>query len=179
VKKEKEIKDTPEVECGVDGDNNETFIDEIEALKRALEEKTKECDGYIDQLRRLAAEFDNFRKRTAREREAVYCDAVADTVEGVLPVLDNLERAIAVGNTEPAALKDGVELVLKQLKSTLCNIGVEEIEAVGETFDPAVHNAVMHEENEDEGQSVIVEEFQKGFKFKDKVIRHSMVKVVN
>ena len=127
---------------------------------------------------RLAAEYDNFRKRSAKEREAIFADVRADTVTKFLPVYDNLARAVAQKTSDEAYCK-GVELIMAQFTETLTKLGVTEIPALGETFDPALHNAVMHGEDETKGEGIIVEEFQKGFKLGDKVIRHSMVKVVN
>lgn len=127
---------------------------------------------------RLAAEYDNFRKRSQRERENIYADVRADTITRFLPVYDNLARALAQ-ETADEAYKKGVEMIMHQLQDALGKLGVNEIPALGETFDPAVHNAVMHVDDETQGESVIVEEFQKGFKLGDKVIRFSMVKVAN
>jgi molecular chaperone GrpE len=155
--------------------------EELEAVKAELQEQTKKCGEYLDRLQRTAAEFDNFKKRTAKEKEALYDDAVCDVIREFLPVIDNLERAQNVVSAESSAqsLKDGVELVLKQFRETLKKIGVEEIKALNETFDPMLHNAVMHVEDESLGHSVVVEEFQKGYIFRDRVIRYSMVKVAN
>lgn len=150
-------------------------------VKTQLDEKVKQCEQYYSMLQRNAAEFDNYKKRTAREKEALYSEALSDVVSAFLPVADNLERALqacSIGDeTDP--LKDGVCLVIRQLKDVLNNLGIEEIKTIGETFDPLKHNAVMHVEDESVGQNIIVDEFQKGYIFKDKVIRYSMVKVAN
>ena len=127
---------------------------------------------------RLMAEFDNYKKRSARERENIYTDVRVDTVTKFLPVFDNLERALKT-ETADEAFKKGVEMTFNQLMDVFKKLGVEEIESVGKTFDPSVHNAVMHVEDEAYGESEIVEEFQKGFRVGDKVIRFSMVKVAN
>ena len=127
---------------------------------------------------RLAAEYDNYRKRSARERESIYSDVRADTVTKFLPVYDNLARALEQ-STADEAYRKGVELIMTQFKDILSRLGVTEIAAVGETFDPALHNAVMHDEDETKGESEIVQELQKGFMMGDKVIRFAMVKVVN
>lgn len=127
---------------------------------------------------RLMAEYDNFRKRSAKERENIYTDVRVDTVSKFLPVYDNLQRAMATA-TADEAYKKGVEMTFNQLCEVFKKLGVEEIPAVGEKFDPNVHNAVMHVEDEEKGESEIVEEFQKGFKIGEKVIRFSMVKVAN
>lgn len=137
-------------------------------------ELAQEKDKYI----RLAAEYDNFRKRSAKERENVFSDARSDTILRFLPVYDNLARALAQ-ETVDEAYRKGVEMTMTQLRTILEKLGVVEIPAVGETFDPARHNAVMHVEDEELGESVIVEEFEKGFMLGDRVIRFSMVKVAN
>lgn len=145
--------------------------DQQEALRQEL---SAEQDRYL----RLAAEYDNFRRRSAKEREAIFADVRADTVTKFLQVYDNLARALAQQTADEAYYK-GVELTMAQFVDTLEKLGVTEIPAVGEKFDPALHNAVMHEQDETKEDGLIVEEFQKGFKLGDKVIRHSMVKVVN
>ena len=137
-------------------------------------ELAQEKDKYI----RLAAEYDNFRKRSAKERENVFSDARSDTILRFLPVYDNLARALAQ-ETVDEAYRKGVEMTMTQLRTILEKLSVVEIPAVGETFDPARHNAVMHVEDEELGESVIVEEFEKGFMLGDRVIRFSMVKVAN
>jgi len=154
---------------------------ELEALKAVLEEKSKKCDEYFSLLQRTAAEYDNYRKRTAKEKEALYADAVSDVVAAFLPVIDNIERALKAcsehGNGQ--SIKEGIELVSKQVNDVLAKLGVEQIKSVGEEFNPEVHNAVMHVEDENYGKNVVVEEFQKGYIYRDKVIRYSMVKVAN
>ena len=127
---------------------------------------------------RLAAEYDNYRKRSARERESIYSDVRADTVTKFLPVYDNLVRALEQ-STADEAYRKGVEMIMTQFKDILSRLGVTEIESVGKTFDPALHNAVMHDVDEEQGENVIVQELQKGFMMGDKVIRFAMVKVVN
>ncbi|MCL2342774.1 MAG: nucleotide exchange factor GrpE [Firmicutes bacterium] len=139
---------------------------------------TPELDAERDKYLRLLAEYDNFRKRSAREREAIFADVRADTVTKFLPVYDNLARALAQQCADEAYYK-GIELIMAQLTETLTKLGVTEIPALGEKFDPELHNAVVHTEDENKSEGIIVEEFQKGFKLGDKVIRHSMVKVVN
>ena len=131
-----------------------------------------------DRLLRLMAEFDNYKKRSAKERENIYTDVRVDTVTKFLPVYDNLERALRA-ETADEAYKKGVELTFHQLLEVFKSLGVTEIPAEGETFDPTVHNAVMHVEDESLGENVIVQELQKGFRLGDKVIRFSMVKVAN
>ena len=131
-----------------------------------------------ERLLRLMAEFDNYKKRSARERENIYTDVRVDTVTRFLPVYDNLERALNA-ETADEAYKKGVEMTYQQLLEVFKKLGVEAIPAVGEKFDPTLHNAVMHVEDECAGENEIVQELQKGFKLGEKVIRFSMVKVAN
>ncbi len=153
---------------------------QIEELKAKLEEKTRQCEEYINAVQRNAAEFDNYKKRTIKEKEALSLDAAIDTVKAFLPVVDNLERALkAAEEMEGNPLKDGVELVMRQLKDCLDNLGVEPIAAVDNTFDPELHNAVRHIADDKYGDNMVIEEFQKGYVMKGKVIRHSMVTVAN
>lgn len=152
----------------------EAEVIEVEAENTVEQELLSEKGKYL----RLAAEYDNFRKRSSKERETIYSDVRSDTVLKFLPVYDNLSRALDQA-TEDEAYKKGVEMTMTQLKEILEKLGVAEIPAVGETFNPDVHNAVMHIDDEEKGESEIVEEFQKGFKLGDKVIRFSMVKVAN
>lgn len=154
-------------------------ISEEEKKISELEEKIKEQD---EKYMLLFAEYDNYRKRTTKEKDARYADAVIDTVNEFLQVADNLERAVLV-NVESEEAKNvlsGVELVKKQMADILTKLGVEEIKAVGEEFDPNLHNAVMHIEDENITENTVVEEFQKGYIYKkERVVRHSMVKVAN
>lgn len=144
-------------------------------LKKAQEALAAEQEKYL----RMLAEYDNFRKRSQKERESTYSDVRADTVTRFLPVYDNLERALKT-ETADEAYRRGVEMTLTQFKETIEKLGVCEIDAgVGAKFDPEFHNAVMHVEDENYGEGVIAEEFQKGFKLGDKVIRCSIVKVAN
>ena len=131
-----------------------------------------------DRYTRLYAEYENYRKRSSREREALYSQVKSDTVISFLPVYDNLERALKTGCDDEAFLK-GIEMTMAQLRGVFEKLGIKEIEAVGKKFDANLHNAVMHVEDESLGESEIVEEFQKGFTLGDKVIRFSMVKVAN
>ena len=127
---------------------------------------------------RLAAEYDNFRKRSQHERESLYNDIKADTLLKFLPVYDNLERALKQATADEAYRK-GVEMIMTQFNETLKKLGITEIEAKGQSFDPNMHNAVMHIEDDSFGENEVVEVFQKGFKLNDKVIRFAMVKVAN
>ena len=131
-----------------------------------------------DKYLRLLAEYDNYRKRSAKERESIYQDVRADTVTKFLPVYDNLARALEQATCDEAYRK-GVEMIMAQLRDILSRMGVTEIESLGQKFDPALHNAVMHEEDETKGEGEIVQELQRGFKMGDKVIRFAMVKVAN
>lgn len=138
------------------------------------EKQPAESERYL----RLMAEFDNYKKRSVKERESIYTDVRVDTVSRFLPVYDNLERALRA-ETADEAYKKGVEMTFNQLMDVFGKLGVEPIESVGKPFDPNLYNAVMHVEDPDRGENEIVEEFQKGFKIGDKVIRFSMVKVAN
>lgn len=153
---------------------------ELEIVKGLKEENSKlkeEIDAVKDRLLRLTAEYDNYRKRTAKEKEGIYADAYIDVLKEVLPIIDNLERAAAAeGSLED--LKKGVEMTMKGCQDAFAKLGVEEIDASGE-FDPNFHNAVMHIEDENLGTNVVAEVFQKGYKKADKIIRHTMVKVAN
>ena len=173
AKKDKEVKEQqPEAEK-VEG----PAVQEPEKAPEVnpFEEKyNAEHDSYL----RLAADYDNYRKRTAKEKEQSYSNGKADTILKLLPIYDNLERAMNQ-DTEDAAYKKGVEMTMTQLKDVLTKLGIEEIPALGEAFDPNFHNAVMHVEDENVGDNTIVEVFQAGFKTGDKVIRFAMVKVAN
>lgn len=151
-----------------------------EAEEKSPEELLREeVEAYKDKHLRLLAEFDNFKKRTAKEREDLYAMAVCDTVEKLLPVKDNLERAVMAAEESEGTLAEGVKMIVKQLDDVLAELGVEPIKTVGETFDPELHNAVMHEENPDLGENVIVDELMRGYTCKGKVVRYAMVKVAN
>ena len=146
--------------------------------KDKMEEKIEELE---DRVKRQMAEFDNFRKRTEKEKSHMYEVGARDVIEKILPVVDNFERGLA---SVPEDQKEnpvivGMDKIYNQLMTTLTDLGVEPIEAVGEEFDPNYHNAVMHVEDEELGENVVAEEFQKGYMYKDTVIRHSMVKVAN
>ena len=148
---------------------------ELEQLK---EEKEAALSAEKDKYLRLAAEYDNYRKRSQKEKESVYGDAKADTVLQLLPVYDNLERALKAECSDTAFYK-GVEMIMDQLMGIFAKLGVEVIQAAGQPFDPALHNAVIHVEDETLGENTVAEEFQKGFTLNGKVIRFAMVKVAN
>lgn len=164
-------KDT--VSCGEDV-KSETKPKE----KTELEKAEESIASLSDRLMRTAAEFDNYKKRSAKEKNEIYGNAVCDTVAKLLPVLDNLERAtISSEQTlNPEAMLEGIKMVKKQFADALADIGVAPIESVGEPFDPEKHNAVMTEES-DKDENTVIEEFMKGYTYKDKIVRHSMVKV--
>lgn len=169
--------------------NNEQTPDDASAnteesdsssLKEQLADKEQKCSEYLNMLQRTAAEFDNFKKRTAKEKEAIYNDGVSDTLSAFLPLIDSMERAEkSFSESEDKSLKEGFDLIMRQMKEALNKIGIKEIKSVGEQFDPELHNAVMHIDDEAFGANEIVEEFQKGYILEEKVIRHSMVKVAN
>ena len=142
------------------------------------EKKTEPPQGASDAYLRLLAEYDNYRKRSQKEKDNLYADVRADVVTKFLPVYDNLERALKQG-TEDEAYRKGVEMIMNQFNSTMEKLGVTEIESLGQKFDPALHNAVMHVDDEEKGENEIVEVFQQGFKIGDKVVRFAMVKVAN
>lgn len=145
--------------------------DEAEKLRSDL---AAEKEKYL----RLAAEYDNYRKRSARERDNIYADVKADTIGKLLPVFDNLQRALQ-NPTADEAYRKGVEMTVNQFLEVLKAMGVTPIDAVGQTFDPALHHAVMHTDDPERGEQEIVQEFQKGFMMGDRVIRFSMVQVAN
>ena len=148
----------------------------LEATKK-LADKETECADLNDKYLRLAAEYDNFRRRSKEEQERIYSDAYAAALAALFPVIDNLERAALYSDGESVA--KGVAMVLKSVEETLAKIGVTEIEALGKTFDPVYHNAVFHVEDEAYGEGEIVEVLQKGYMKGDRVLRYAMVKVAN
>lgn len=173
--------ETSAADCTECNDSEEASAEET-TVENEIDTIRAELEQMKDKMMRHAAEFDNYKKRTAKEREELYSTAVCDTVEKILPVKDNLERAVAAAADSEGAeatMSDGVKMILKQLEEVFSALDVEEIKAVGEQFDPEKHNAVMHEESEDFGESTVSEEFMKGYIRKDRVIRHSMVKVAN
>ncbi len=150
----------------------------VKSLKQELKEQKAEIDEKDDRLKRLMAEFDNFKKRSAKEREGLYNSIIADIALSLLPVIDNLEKAVSV-KTEDNNYKIGVELVLKQFKDVLKSNGITEIETIGKTFDPELHEAVSSVEDSELGMQEIKEEYRKGYMIGNKVIRHSLVVVAN
>ena len=169
---EKESKaETEKPEDSMQGTEEKAAEPKEDPLKDELAQVT---DKYL----RICAEYDNFRKRTQKEKDNLYGDIRANVITSFLPVYDNLVRALAA-ETQDEAYRKGGEMIMNQFNTTLEKLGVTEIKAVGEKFDPTLHNAVMHVDDESKGENEIVEEFQKGFKIGDKVVRFSMVKVAN
>jgi len=168
AKKEKEKKETP-VEETV-----ETPVEETPEVNPFEEKYNAEHDAHL----RLAAEYDNFRKRTAKEKEMSYANGKADAVEKLLPVYDNLSRAMNQ-ETADAAYKKGVEMTMNELVKILTGLGVEIFGAVGDEFDPNLHNAVMHTEDDSVAENTITQVFQQGFKMGEKIVRFAMVQVAN
>lgn len=164
---------TPETAAsGEDQPAQEAESSALQAARTALAEKE-------DQYLRLAAEYDNYRKRTTKEKEGLYQDAKADTIREFLAVYDNLERAAASEGGEDSPHKKGLEMIFAQYKEILKKLGVTQIEALGQPFDPEKHNAVMHIDDESLGENVVSQVFQEGFELGGKVIRHAIVQVAN
>lgn len=151
---------------------NEETTEQQEVVPKA------DYDELDDRFKRVYAEFENYKKRSSKERQTLYNSILGDVVEAILPVIDNLENAVKV-ETQDENYKQGVELVLKQLKDVLASKGVQEIPALGETFDPSVHEAVSSVQDDTKGTQEIVQEYRKGYKIGSRVIRHSMVVVAN
>ena len=170
----KEKKETPVEETVEEVETPETETAEAPEVNPWEEKYNQEHDSYL----RLAADYDNFRKRTVKEKEQSYGNGKADAIEKLLPVYDNLERALNQP-TEDAAYKKGVEMTMAQLVSIFTSLGVEIFGNVGDTFDPNIHNAVMHTEEEGVEENTITQVFQKGFKLGDKIVRFAMVQVAN
>ena len=194
---EKEEKsETPETAEAAEETAEEAVAEESAEEAEDGKEEKKEKKGFFskkkdprdtqieeltDRLKRNMAEFDNFRKRTEKEKSAMYEIGAKDIVTKILPVVDNFERGLAAvpEDVKGTPFEDGMEKIYKQLIKTLDDLGVKSIEAVGKEFDPNFHNAVMHIDDENFGENVVAEEFQKGYTYRDSVIRHSMVKVAN
>lgn len=177
-----ENKNIPENEAYKEACNeNEAKKEKKSSKCKALEERISALENEIkekdDKYLRMAAEYDNFRRRSREERDATYECAMADTVNELLPIIDNLERAAAIDDDGP--IKDGIVMIMKSVESTLAKLGVEAVGKIGDTFDPNLHNAVMHDEDETRGEGEIVEVYQKGYKKGNKIIRFAMVKTVN
>ncbi|MCL2828922.1 MAG: nucleotide exchange factor GrpE [Oscillospiraceae bacterium] len=160
-----------EMETPVAEEIDQPEADLVAALEQELAAEKERC-------LRLAAEYDNYRKRSQKEREGLYADVKSNVVQALLPVYDNLERALAQESTDEALYK-GLEMTMSQFHEVFEKLGVTKIPALGEKFDPVIHNAVLHIQDEAYGENEIVEQFQTGFQLGDKIIRHSMVKVAN
>ena len=172
-----EPEDGSEEEPSEDGQKKNKFF----GKKNKKDKKDEKIEELTDKLTRQMAEFDNFRKRTEREKSQMYEVGAKDIIEKILPVVDNFERGLAAvaGEEKENPFVQGMEKVYKQLMTTLEEAGVKPIEAVGQEFNPDFHNAVMHVEDESLGKNIVAEEFQKGYMYRDSVVRHSMVKVAN
>ena len=182
------VEESPEATAGEnpEGEKEADAADEKESKgktsffgkKKKYNKLEQQIEDLTDRLKRNMAEFDNFRKRTEKEKSSMYIIGAKDIIEKILPVVDNFERGLAQA-TEGDPFAEGMEKIYKQLTTTLESLGVEPIEAVDKEFNPDLHNAVMHVEDESVGDNIIVEELQKGYTYKGFVVRHSMVKVAN
>ena len=179
-KKETEntIPETEQVEQTTAAEQAEETVETPEEVEAVVDNSAQLLAEEHDKYLRLAAEYDNFRKRSAKEKESAWADSKASTAAAFLPVYDNLERALKAPCSDEAYQK-GVEMTMNQLKDVLTKLGMEEIPALGEKFDPNCHNAVMHVDDDSVEDNTIVEVFQTGFRAGDKIVRFSMVKVAN
>lgn len=162
----------------MDKEENVEEVENKEENDCIIDPKQQELDELNDRYKRVMAEFENYKKRSSKERETLYNSILGDIVEVFLPIVDNLENALKV-ETQDAEYKKGIELVLKQFKDVLKTKGVEEIPTIGETFDPSLHDAVSSIQDPDKNAQEIVQEYRKGYKIGSRVIRHSMVVVAN
>ena len=189
VTAETETEETEEVteeSCEAEENSEEAETEEKSEEKKGFFKKKKDkkdekIEELTDRVKRQMAEFDNFRKRTEKEKASMYEIGAREIIEKILPVVDNFERGLAAVPEEEkdSPFADGMTKIYKQMMTVFEEMGVKAIDAVGEEFNPDYHNAVMHVEDEEAGENVVVEEFQKGYMYKDGVLRHSMVKVVN
>ncbi|PKM50816.1 MAG: nucleotide exchange factor GrpE [Firmicutes bacterium HGW-Firmicutes-7] len=165
------------IETVTDVELDETEVD----VETKLHEKETIAKGYLDKLQRTMAEYDNFRKRTIKEKSQMYENGAKEVFEKYLPIVDNFERALESASEEEKASSfvQGIEMIYKQLIGTMKELGVEEMDALFKEFDPNLHHAVSHEENENYGENEVIEVLQKGYTYKDRVLRFSMVKVAN
>lgn len=180
-----EIIDEPIEEENIEATDETDEVVEVEVVSNTIEEKLQkkenEAKDYLNTLQRTMAEFDNFRKRTIKEKTLMYENGAKEVLEKLLPVIDNFERALQSIDEEEKnnGIAQGVDMIYKQLIGALKEIGAEEIDAMGNDFDPNLHHAVAHETNEEYGENEVLEVLQKGYIYKDRVLRHSMVRVVN
>ncbi|MBR2704309.1 MAG: nucleotide exchange factor GrpE [Clostridia bacterium] len=158
--------------------NEEINKNDVEKIKVLIETQKQEIEEKDDRIKRLIAEFENFKKRSSKERENLYNSIIGDIITSFLPIIDNLEKAVQT-KTEDQEFKQGIELVLKQFKDVLESNGVKEIESVGQTFNPELHEAITSVQDDNLGVQEIKEEYRKGYMIGDKVIRHSLVVVAN
>lgn len=182
AKENDEVSEDINMEIELDKVEDESSDDKSQTnINDSLKAKQKEANDYLDKWQRTIAEFDNFRKRTMKEKTAMYENGSKEVLEKILPVIDNFERALISASEEEknSSFVQGVDMIYKQLVGVLTEIGVEEIKALGEEFNPNLHHAVTHEDNDEYGENEVVEVFQKGYIYKDSVLRYSMVKVAN
>ena len=186
VTAETETEETEEVteeSCEAEENSEEAETEEKSEEKKGFfkDKKDEKIEELTDRVKRQMAEFDNFRKRTEKEKASMYEIGAREIIEKILPVVDNFERGLAAVPEEEkdSPFADGMTKIYKQMMTVFEEMGVKAIDAVGEEFNPDYHNAVMHVEDEEAGENVVVEEFQKGYLYKDHVVRHSMVKVAN
>ncbi len=173
----KENEDAKKKTADKKGQSEKKLRAELEELKAKLESKEKELSEQNDKYLRMIAEYDNYRKRTAKERENIYTDAYFDAIGEILPIIDNVERASEFKDSEKVS--EGVAMILKSFKELLEKKSIEAYGAAGDTFDPNIHDAMMHIENEELGENVISAVFMKGYKKDERVLRHAMVTVAN
>ena len=191
--KKEEVTDIPETEEAADAVKEETAEAETQTeeaadnaskggfFKKKKDPRDEKIEELTDRVKRQMAEFENFRKRTEKEKSSMYEMGARDIIERILPVIDNFERGLAVipEDKKEDPIAEGMEKIYKQIQKVFEEAGVKPIEAAGKEFDPNFHNAVMHIEDENLGENVVAEEFQKGYVYRDSVVRHSMVKVAN
>lgn len=181
---EETAEETDQIDDMEDGQTKEAEPVESKGFfkkKNKKDKKDEKIEELTDRLTRQMAEFDNFRKRSEKEKSTMYEIGARDVIEKMLPIIDNFERGLqgVAEEQKEDPFVDGMDKIYKQLLTAMEEIGVKPIEAVGQEFDPKLHNAVMHEESEDYGENIVSEEFLKGYTYRDSVVRHSMVKVVN
>ena len=191
--KKEEVTDIPETEEAADAVKEETAEAETQTeeaadnaskggfFKKKKDPRDEKIEELTDRVKRQMAEFENFRKRTEKEKSSMYEMCARDIIERILPVIDNFERGLAVipEDKKEDPIAEGMEKIYKQIQKVFEEAGVKPIEAAGKEFDPNFHNAVMHVEDESLGENIVAEELQKGYMYRDSVVRHSMVKVAN
>ena len=191
--KKEEVTDIPETEEAADAVKEETAEAETQTeeaadnaskggfFKKKKDPRDEKIEELTDRVKRQMAEFENFRKRTEKEKSSMYEMGARDIIERILPVIDNFERGLAVipEDKKEDPIAEGMEKIYKQIQKVFEEAGVKPIEAAGKEFDPNCHNAVMHVEDESLGENIVAEELQKGYMYRDSVVRHSMVKVAN